>query len=429
VAIFKGGLAGLPREQLQRYLLLNIYGAPLSALWGGLNTLIAPHVIEQLVSERHENTFLGLLLFFGLGVAVLTQPFAGAVSDRYGSRFGRRRPFIFGASVLDAVFIVAFGLATNFWFAFVAYAFLQLSSNFAQAAYQALIPDFAREEERGVASGAKQALEVVGSVIGLGLAGLFIALDMDWGAYAAIILLLLSGALITFRQLREPPVAGQPLLRGIFSTGLKAYTFDIRANPGFARLLATRFVFFLGFVSIQRFLRNFMSDVLGLEEPEAWAAGVLVLATVVGAVGALAAGTIVDRVGRRRVAIAAALIAAVYLLPLAFFPQLYLMLVLGGVLGLAGGAFAASTWAFLADEIPKGESARFYGIANYATAGAGALGAGIFGFMIDGLNAWKDVAGYRALIVIAAVLLIACLPLLPQERWRPARRPAAGPDG
>jgi len=429
VAIFKGGLAGLPREQLQRYLLLNIYGAPLSALWAAFNTLIAAHVVEQLVSEGQKNTFLGVLLGFGLGIAALTQPFAGAVSDRYGSRFGRRKPFILGSALLDGVFICAFGLATNFWLAFVAYAFLQLAANFGQAAYQALVPDFAREEERGVASGAKAALEVVGRVIGLGVAGLFIWLDMDWGAYAAIILLLLSGALITFRHLREPPVAGQPLLRGIFSTGLKAYTFDVRANPRFARLVATRFVFFAGIGSISGFLRNFMSDVLGLEEPEVWAAGVLVVATVVGVVGALAAGTIVDRLGRRRVAIAAALIAAVYLLPLAFFPRLYLMLVLGGVLGLAGGAFTVSTWAFLADEIPKGESARFYGIANYAMAGAGALGMVIFGPMIDGLNAWKEVAGFRALIVIAAILLVACLPLLPQERWRAARRPAPGADG
>lgn len=426
MAIFKGGLAGLPREQVQRYLLLNIYGAPLSALWGGY-MLIAPHVIEQLVSEAQENTFLGILRFVGLGVAAAVQPFAGAVSDRYGSRFGRRRPFILGSALLNGLFILAFGLATNFWLALVAYAFLQLSSNFGQAAYQALVPDFAREEERGVASGAKQALEVLGNVIGLGVVGLFIGLDIDWGAFAAIILLLVSGALITFRRLREPPVEGQPLLRGVFSTRLKDYLFDVRANPGFARLVAARFLFFAGIGSIQVFLRNFMQDVLGLEEPEVWAAGVLVVATVVGAVGALAAGTIVDRVGRRRVAIAAALIAAIYLLPLAFFPRLYLMLVLGGVLGVAAGAFAASTWAFLADEIPKGESARFYGIANYAMAGAGALGAGIFGPMIDGLNAWKDVAGYRTLIVIAAVLLVACLPLLPRERWRAARRPAAGP--
>ncbi|MGD0766058.1 MAG: hypothetical protein ABR978_07105, partial [Dehalococcoidia bacterium] len=61
--LLKDALA--PREQLNRYLLLNIYGVPLSALWGGLNTIIAPYAIERLVSENEKNTYLGLLLFFG----------------------------------------------------------------------------------------------------------------------------------------------------------------------------------------------------------------------------------------------------------------------------------------------------------------------------------------------------------------------------
>ena len=119
------------------------------------------------------------------------------------------------------------------------------------------------------------------------------------------------------------------------------------------------------------------------------------------------------------------MVAAIYLVPIAVFPNLYLMLVLGAILGLAGGAFAASTWAFLADEMPEGESARFYGIANYATAGAGALGAGIFGVMIDALNGWKYIAGYRALILIASVLLVLSLPVLPKERRR-AKEQSAG---
>lgn len=71
------GVLGLPKEQVRRYLLLNIYGGPLSALWGGLNTILAPHAIERLVREDQKNTFLGLLLFSGLAVAVVTQPIAG----------------------------------------------------------------------------------------------------------------------------------------------------------------------------------------------------------------------------------------------------------------------------------------------------------------------------------------------------------------
>ena len=368
---------------------MNVYGGPLSALWGGLNTLIAPYAIERMVGEGNKNAYLGLLLFFGLGIAVVTQPLAGSISDRFGSRFGRRRPFILGSAVVDSVFIIGFAVAFDFWFAFVAYAFLQIASNFGQAAYQALIPDFAPADERGIASGAKQALEVFGSVVGLALAGVFLYFDFPAGAYAGLIILLIGGALLSWRYLDEEPVKAESIVKGIREANFKVFFYSVRAHPAFSRLLLARFIFFLGFVSLQRFLRNFLQDAIGLEKPEAWAAAILVIATVVGIVGALLAGTLVDRLGRRRVAQWAAVIAAVFLTPVGIFPELYLMLALGVVLGIAGGGFAASTWAFLADEVPKGESARFYGIANYATAGAGALGAGLFGVMIDLLNGWK----------------------------------------
>ncbi len=411
-----------PRDQLRRYLLLNIYGGPLSALFGGLNTIIAPYAVERLVPSSEKNTYLGLLLFFGLGVALVAQPLAGAVNDNFGSRFGRRRPFILGSALADGIFIVLFGLAVNFWMAFIAYGLLQVVSNFGQAAYQALIPDYAPEKERGAASGAKQAMEVGGTVIGLAVAGLFTSVNVVWGAYAIIIMLLILGGVTVFRRLKEPPITGLSLWTGIRRTNYRTFIYDVRGNSRFTRILLTRFLFFVGFGSIQRFLRNLLADVFHLSSPGAWAAGILILATVIGIVGALLAGSAVDRIGRRRVAQFACVVAALYLLPIAFFPNLYLVFILGAILGLAGGAFAASTWAFLADEMPKGESARYYGIANYATAGSGAIGAGIFGVTIDALNGWKYIAGYRALVFASSVLLIAAMPVLPRER-RSKREP------
>ncbi len=416
-----------PGTQLKRYLLLNIYGGPLSALFGGLNTIIAPYAIERLVPSNEKNTYLGLLLFFGLAVAMITQPLAGSASDNFGSRFGRRRPFILGSAMLDGVCIILFGLAFNFWMAFVAYGLLQVVSNFGQAAYQALVPDFAPAEERGAASGAKQAMEVGGTVVGLAVAGLFTSINVVWGAYAIIIVLLLAGGFTVFRRLEDPPVAGLSLRSGIRRANFRTFVYDVRGNPRFTRVLATRFLFFVGFGSVQRFLRNMLADVFHLSSPGAWAAGILILATVIGIAGALLAGSAVDRLGRRRVAQFACVVAAIYLLPIGFFPNLYLVFILGAVLGLAGGAFAAATWASLADEMPKGESARYYGIANYATAGSGAVGAGVFGVTIDALNAWKYIAGYRALIFISSALLIIAMPVLPRER-QANREPPIRPD-
>ena len=168
---------------------------------------------------------------------MVTQPIAGSVSDGFGSRFGRRRPFILGSAMLDGVFIVLFGLAFNFWFAFVAYALLQVVSNFGQAAYQALVPDFAPQEERGVASGAKQAMEVGGSVVGLGVAGLFTSINVVWGAYAiahrAAAGWAGSPSSAGFES-RRPSVRPSGAASG--RANFKTFLYDARANMGFTRV-------------------------------------------------------------------------------------------------------------------------------------------------------------------------------------------------
>ena len=118
-------------------------------------------------------------------------------------------------------------------------------------------------------------MEVGGSVVGLGVAGVFTSINFVWGAYAALIVLLLAGGLTVFRRLREPPSTGLPFWSGVRKANFKTFFYDTRANVGFTRVLGARFLFFLGFVSIQRFLRNFLSDVFNLSSPEAWAAGIL----------------------------------------------------------------------------------------------------------------------------------------------------------
>jgi hypothetical protein len=87
--------------------------------------------------------------------------------------------------MLDGVFIILFGLAFNFWFAFVAYALLQVVSNFGQAAYQALVPDFAPQE-----SAASRRREAGDGGRRLGRRGRrrhFTTINFVWGAYVALI--------------------------------------------------------------------------------------------------------------------------------------------------------------------------------------------------------------------------------------------------
>jgi len=44
--------------------------------------------------DARKNSYLGVLTFFGLIMALVIQPISGALSDRWSSRWGRRRPLI-----------------------------------------------------------------------------------------------------------------------------------------------------------------------------------------------------------------------------------------------------------------------------------------------------------------------------------------------
>jgi len=74
------------------YVKITIYGFALSALWSSLHSIVLPLRLLDLVPEAEKNTRLGLLTFAGLLLAMIVQPIAGAISDRSGFRWGRRRP-------------------------------------------------------------------------------------------------------------------------------------------------------------------------------------------------------------------------------------------------------------------------------------------------------------------------------------------------
>src|SRR4030095_17106342 len=88
-----------------------------------------------------------------------------------------------------------------------------------------------------------------------------------------------------------------------------------------------------------------------------------------------------DRIGRVPLMIAGAICSAVSALMLVWADTASQILLFGGLMSLGSAAFAGGSWALLADLVPRKQSARFFGLANFSTAGAGAaarpLGAGV----------------------------------------------------
>lgn len=147
------------------YITINVYYLGLTTL-SQTNGLVFPLLVQSFVGEAGQGAFFGTLRLWTLMVAVLVQAGMGMVSDRSTLRWGRRRPFILGGTLLDLVFIAAIGFSIGleglggYWFLFTMAILLQISSNVAHSAQQGLIPDLVPEGKRGRFSGVKAVLEL-----------------------------------------------------------------------------------------------------------------------------------------------------------------------------------------------------------------------------------------------------------------------------
>ncbi len=389
---------------------LNLFALFLTAFWTPLNTLLLPGMVEPLAPEALRGSALGGLTLVGVGIAVLAQPLCGAFSDRWRSPERRRIPMVVPA-LLAGPLVAAMWFAPNFGILLLVYIVLQCSMNMAQAAFQALIPDQVSEEERSRPSGVKTALDVGGNAVGLGFAGALIVLGAGevaimWGLVA----LCAGGAAIAFLTVPQaPPVPGLQPLGGI------AGVFEPLKNgpPEFRAAIATRFLFLLGLFPVQRFILFMLEDRYDVEEPLARASVFIIIGIAVAAIAGLGAGVLDDVMSTRRLTQLATVIAAGALLGIAFAPTLAVLAIAGLVLAAAAGAFQAVNWGVLAKSLEDKEAARYFGLANIATAGAGAL-AGAFGPLVDVAERYVPGATYQVLFGICAV--IAACALLPERR-------------
>lgn len=401
------------------YLKITIFGFALAALWSSLHSIILPLRLLDFVAESEKNTYLGLLTFTGLILAIAVQPIAGAISDRSGFRWGRRRPYILLGTMAAILFLPGIGLCWSYATIFIIYCLLQVSGNTAQGPYQAFIPDLVPEGKRGLASGVKSLLEIVG-----GVALLYpIAIFMDnyftgegnlwlWLALTILGIILLAVVVSTMLLVKEPPATGSPKLP-LLSILYKPFKINIRANRNFIWFLVSRLLVFMAFTTIQQFALNFLRDVIGVTSPATATAQFSITAVIGMLVVVYPAGYLSDRVGRQPIAITSGLFGALGIALIFLFQHSYVLIIsFGGLIGMSFGAFMSTNWALATDLVPKGEEARYLGLTNLATAGGAAL-ARLIGPVIDFLNKYAPALGYQVMLgacftymVVGSLLII-----------------------
>jgi len=88
------------------YITINIYQFGLSTVSQTLAPLVVPLLVQQFVGEAQKATYYGNIRLWGLMLALLAQAMWGLVSDHSTARWGRRRPFILGGTLVSLFFIL-----------------------------------------------------------------------------------------------------------------------------------------------------------------------------------------------------------------------------------------------------------------------------------------------------------------------------------
>jgi len=393
-------LAGAPlrRAGFRRLLIgLGIAGGALSALYAGVITVLLPLQVEH-IDRAHKVAALGVVSGVSALFALAFNPIGGALSDRTRSRFGRRAPWLVGASAATIVTLVLLGQAATVLLVGVAWCLAQAAANLYQAPLTAVIPDRVGRQRRGAASAVAGVSSVLGGVAGVGLASLF-AGRLSWG-YLVLGVLVAATAGYFVVSTADPSAAGLPRpardTRGP-AARLAGFLSALRSRD-FSLVFASRAAAILGYYLVISYELYILTDYIALPAGMRPAQGVTILAAI-SAVGALlaaaVAGPVSDRLDRRKpfVFISSAVAGAGCVLPV-LSPTFTTIEIFAAFAGVAFGCYLSVDAALVTLVLPRSEdAARDLGVLNIANAGPQVIAPLLAALIIS------HVGGYRTLFI------------------------------
>ena len=391
-------------------LLLNAYWVGLSFMWNSIHPILLPAILLNYVPDAKKNTYLGLLTFVGLVVAMMIQPISGALSDGWRSRFGRRRPLAVVGTLFDFVFLSVLAWAGGLAWLFIGYVGLQFSSNIAHGPMQGLMPDRVPRSQMGVASSLRTFMDMMSLVFASLLAGrLLDPITRDPAPIMLVVMSLLAvSASITFFGVREQRTLERT--RTDWKSLLSSFRINFRENSSYWWLIAERMLFLLGIYGIQAFAQYYLQDVLRVPDPPQQTGDLLAALTITMVILVLLAGWLTDKYGAKRILVIGTCIAAAGMLLMLLAVDMRGLTIFGSVLGAGIGLFLTSNWALANSLAPQEEAGKYLGLTNLATAGAAALSR-LEGPVLDWLNAlWPGAwVGYKGLFIFGAVCMLLSL--------------------
>jgi len=399
----------MKKMPLHQLISINFYWLGLSFMWNSLHPIVLPAVLLHLVPDALKNTYLGILSFVGLILAMVVQPISGAISDGWRSRWGRRRPLALLGTLLDFIFLALLAWSGNLLVVVIGYVGLQIVSNIAHGPMQGLIPDLVPLNQMGIASGLKNLMDIGGVIFASLAAGRLLSPDDRYPASIMLVVMvvLALSAAVTFLTAREQPCS--QISRNHISIK-SVFRVDINANADFYRLLSARFIFLFGLYGVQAFAQYFIRDVLQAPNPLKTTADLMAVLALTLLIGAVLGGWLTDRFGARLMLALASALCALGCFLLVGVSDLTALTFYAGLLGTGIGLYLTANWALANRLAPSDAAGKFLGLTNLATAGASALSK-LTGIPVDTVNnAFPGrFLGYKGLFLSAGVCALLSL--------------------
>jgi MFS family permease len=292
----------------------------------------------------------------------------------------------------------------DLWIFVAGYMLVQLSSNFAQAAYQALIPDLVPDTQRGTAAGYMGFMTQFAIIFGALLPRLLGNTTVYW----AMAGFLVAGWAVTQWGVQEEDSRQSPLFPQT-TPKIRDMWISPREYPDFWWVFGTRMLVMLGFGTLENYLFYYLKFTVRINNPEGIVFNILALLTLGSLVSVLAAGWLSDRLGKRKslVVIGGSLMGLTALV-FAITTNITLILIMGIVFGFGYGVYLSTDWALAVDVLPAGRlEGRSMGLwqasFNLAQVGAGLIA----GALIAPLTELSNLGvAYRILFLVTFVYFI-----------------------
>lgn len=356
-----------------------------------LSTFVPPLVRDALGDQR---TLIGVVMAIDNFLLLLLVPWAGAASDRATARGHGRMPIVLAGLVLSSAGMAIFAPSASFGVAGLIVAMVVLYSgiNLLRSPFQALVADLVPSRYRSLATGSVTFQMCVGAIVFLMLGRMLGMQPAFLMAAVAVLGIALAFALLV----RESGSAHTPAAEATYRSMVDGVWSVVHGSvPGMRGVFVASLLLQLTFQTFTTWYALHATERFGVRPEDvtigfiAWALG--------GVFGALPAGAIGVRFGRRNTMLLGFGLMAVCLLAL---DRVTSMTQAAALLALASAAWTfptANAFPLFVEPVPRERRGVLSALFLLCMALGGALGDPLNGSLFDLFGS------YRALFLIMAV--------------------------